>query len=108
MNRMVRSRLGAFGVVLLLTIALGGCCQMECLDYLWAPPLFADCLARCEGAFPSSSTGFMQSCSETPEGCCAMFEYYQDKAIEVCGAHPEECQQYFVAWVESLDKEKLE
>jgi hypothetical protein len=43
-----------------------------------------------------------------PDECAATFEQLQLEAIQFCEAYPEECQEYFDSYVESLDTEARE
>lgn len=103
MNRAVRSRMSGIAGVLLLTMFLSGCCLGECLIFLLAGgPLF---FWLCMGDLCPVPTAQSQACTENSEECAAWLSYYQTEAIQFCEEHPEQCQENFDSWVESLDAE---
>jgi hypothetical protein len=121
MDRMIRSRLSGFSIVLILALVLVGCgdvCLVVCM-----PSLVIGCfnlfqenllsLPLCAGAsLLTCSTvcgvDFSSSCAEDPDQCFATYEQLQLAAIEFCEEYPEACQQAFDTWVESLDAEAEE
>jgi len=120
MNRIIRSRLTGIAVVLLLVVLSG--CQQLCFSEICVPvcvmlmpPDFnhpfdpwiflggccLGCAGLCREVFPLFFT-------DNSAECAATFEYYQDAAIQLCQEYPEECQEYFDAWVASLDEEAIQ
>ena len=47
-------------------------------------------------------------CTENPDEYTATFEQFQLAAIQFCEEYPEECQEAFDTWAESLDTEAEE
>jgi len=115
MNRMRRSRLlSGIVVVMFLPVILTGCCEVcpgECGDIctplFWVLPLYFICFDSCMSFFCPQCENPWSSfdCTENPNGCAPTLEQMQIAAIEFCNDHPQECQQAFDAWVESLDEE---
>ena len=111
MNRIIRSRLSCLAVLLLAPLALFACtncddcvgaCYGVCFPALINPLVYLMCVGTCAGEFCTYACDFtelQQDSKYTPA-----FEYYQ-AAIEFCEEYPEECQQAFDAWVESMDEE---
>ena len=121
MNRMIRSRLSSIAVVLIVSTALVGCCELcgvTCyvltlgivwpLLYICACALCPVCVADISPCYSDISAAMSQLCEEYPDQCAATFEYYQNASIPFCEEYPETCQQAFDAWVESLEEEEIE
>jgi len=123
MNRIIRSRLSCLILLLLVPLALSACeqlgfylcfspCALLCsslldqdpISYL-APLCFISCGYLCDVDFYIAEPGTLQECSENPDGCAATYEQLQLAAIQFCEEYPEECQEYFDAYVESLDED---
>jgi len=117
MNRMIRTRLSGIAVLLVVPLIPMGCltcedCTTFCDDLCYdVPPfpgllicnmpcMFVMCWSTCASVYQSEES---QVCLENPEECAAMSEYYQ-AAARFCEAYPEECQEYFDAWVESMEE----
>jgi len=129
MNRIRGSRLTFLAVIVLIPLVLVACqdCN-QCENFCWelcpmcAPffghpifcPLciifaykpcwniFCDRFPGCDDSEPSSA-----DCTDNPNECAVSSEYYQ-AAIQFCEDYPEECQEAFDSWVESLDEEAIE
>jgi hypothetical protein len=118
MNRISRSGFSAIAIILTAPLGLMGCldcdrcnyvCYESCLD-TGLLPLMVFCqvfAGRCMYLLcPSCILATSQDCENDPDKCTAMSENYQ-AAIQLCNEYPEECQQAFDAWVESLEKEAI-
>jgi len=105
MNRIIRSRVRGLVIVLLLSLFLMGCDQCsQCMFIcMILPPTtdFVSCLFVCTFMTPyCRPENWMQTLDE----CAATFEQMQTAAIEYCEASPEQCQEYFDSWVETLEE----
>ena len=127
MNRIRRSRLSAIAVVLLIPMILIGCNSEECaktvtgvcvlacagpcivgtLDYGYPIPhlCILGCVALCYNTLSGVCALPYLACTEDPDECAATWEQMQTTVIQFCEDYPEECQQAFDTWVESLDEE---
>jgi len=118
MNRMTKSQLTGVVVVLLLANSLLGCtcnqCLIGCTDFclgLDDPSSAQNCIFPCVFVWcPIACTGTEanQTCTDNSDERAAMYEYYQDAAIQICEEYPEECQEAFDTYIESLDEEDTE
>lgn len=114
MNSMIKSRSISIVVLLIVSMALVGCCETcggTCLVLtLGFTPLTAVCVcALCPACFPwicpsDGQVDISQLCEEYPDQWAVAFEYYQNASIPFCEEYPEACQEAFDAWVESLEE----
>ena len=106
MNQLIRARVGCIAVLLIVSMILCGCspevCGILCSPFLLDPGAGAImwflCFLRCTGAIRV----------ENSDLCSATWEQMQLAAIEICEEYPEECQQAFDAYLESLEEEETE
>ncbi len=104
MTRITKSRLTGIAVVLLLPLVLGSCstCE-ECIQAmedsaeLFCPP----------GSDPNCPIGYAifwtLLCLPVCVGYSPTSDCNPPEIAQSCIDNPEECQEYFDAWVESLD-----
>jgi hypothetical protein len=114
MHRKIESRLGSIAVVLIAFMVIIGCtpcteCWDECLyicDFDVDPfGLESTCLVNCP-ILLCPLCYISPTCTENPDECAATFGQFQLAAIEFCEQYPEQCQQAFDTWVESMDEAK--
>jgi hypothetical protein len=118
MNPMNRLGLSGIAVVLLLPLVLTGCCEVcaVCIGLCQIGCLFdGHCTGPCNimclytpACLGCIAPYLSQGCTENPDECAATVEQLQTTAIQFCDQYPEECQQAFDSWVESLEEEEIE
>jgi len=117
-NRIMRSKLSIIAVVLFLPLILMGCgsncylCHLGCslcgiIQNLFGLLCYFGCLyEHCPDCPPVGTPP--QACAENPDENAATFEQMEIEAIEYCEEYPDECQQAFDTWIESLEEEAIE